>query len=109
VHKLTEARGRVFFEVAVKLIYAAFLISIGFKAGPLLVPVSGPGFAITPKILHIFFPLSSNKFTSVVDPECLSGIPDPDFYPFRIPDLGSRIQTQQQKRGVKKFAVKPFL
>jgi hypothetical protein len=31
-------------------------------------------------------------------------IPDPghDFYPFRIPDLGSRIQKQQQKKGVKK-------
>jgi hypothetical protein len=41
---------------------------------------------------------------------CGSGmfIPDPDFYPFRIPDLGSRIQKQQQKRGVKKFVVKPF-
>jgi hypothetical protein len=30
-------------------------------------------------------------------------IPDPDFYPSRILDLGSRIQKQQQKRGVKKF------
>jgi hypothetical protein len=29
-------------------------------------------------------------------------IPDPDFYLSRIPDLGSRIQKQQQKRGVKK-------
>jgi hypothetical protein len=36
-------------------------------------------------------------------------IPDPDFYPFRIPDLGSRIQKQQQKRkGEKKLVVKPF-
>jgi hypothetical protein len=34
-------------------------------------------------------------------------IPDPDFYPFRIPDLGSRIQKQQQNRGVKKIVVKP--
>jgi hypothetical protein len=35
---------------------------------------------------------------------CGSGmfIPDPDFYPSRIPDLGSRMQKQQQKRGVKK-------
>jgi hypothetical protein len=35
---------------------------------------------------------------------CRSGmfIPDPDFYPSRIPDLGSRIHKQQQKRGVKK-------
>jgi hypothetical protein len=28
--------------------------------------------------------------------------PDPDFYPSRIPDLGSRIQKQVEKRGVKK-------
>jgi hypothetical protein len=34
-----------------------------------------------------------------------SRIPDPDFYPSRIPDLGSRIQKQQQKRGVKKKLV----
>jgi hypothetical protein len=39
---------------------------------------------------------------SVADPGCLSRIPDPDFYPSWIPDLGSRIQKQQQKRGVKK-------
>ncbi len=45
---------------------------------------------------------------SVADPGSLSRIPDPDFYPFRIPDLG-RIQKQQQKRGVKKkLVVKPF-
>jgi hypothetical protein len=29
-------------------------------------------------------------------------IPDPDFYPSRIPDLGFRIQKQQQNRGVEK-------
>ncbi len=42
---------------------------------------------------------------------CGSGmfIPDPDFYPSRIPDLGSRIQKQQEKRGVKKkFVVITF-
>jgi hypothetical protein len=38
----------------------------------------------------------------VADPGCLSRIPDPDFYPFQIPDLGSWIQKQKQKRGVKK-------
>ncbi len=40
--------------------------------------------------------------SSVADPGCLSRIPDPDFlfYPSRIPDLGSRIQKQQQKIGV---------
>ncbi len=41
----------------------------------------------------------------MADPVCLSRIPDPDFYPSRIPDLGSRIQKQQQKRGVKKKLV----
>jgi hypothetical protein len=30
-------------------------------------------------------------------------IPGPDFYPSRIPDLGSRIQKQQEKRGMKKI------
>jgi hypothetical protein len=29
-------------------------------------------------------------------------IPDPDFYPSRIPDLGSRIQKLYQKREMKK-------
>jgi hypothetical protein len=47
------------------------------------------------------------SYASDADPEiqcCGSGmfIPDPDFYPSRIPDLGSRIQKQQQKRDVKK-------
>jgi hypothetical protein len=34
------------------------------------------------------------KNSSVVDPGCLSRIPDPDFYPSWIPDLESRIQKQ---------------
>jgi hypothetical protein len=41
----------------------------------------------------------------------VSGIPDPDFYPFRIPDPGSRIPDQKtatKERGEKKFVVKPF-
>jgi hypothetical protein len=42
------------------------------------------------------------KGSSVADPGCLSRIPDPDFHPSRIPDPRSRIQKQQQKRGVKK-------
>jgi len=50
---------------------------------------------------HYFSPLNT-FMSSVADPGCLSQIPDPDFYPSRIPDLGSRIQKQQQKRGVKK-------
>jgi hypothetical protein len=36
---------------------------------------------------------------SVADPGCLSRIPDPDFYPSRIPDLG----------GVKKICCHTFL
>ncbi len=39
---------------------------------------------------------------SVADPGCLSRIPDPDFYPSRIPDPASQIPKQQQKREVKK-------
>jgi hypothetical protein len=37
-------------------------------------------------------------------------ITDPDFYPCRISDLGSRIPDpkQQQKRGVKKIVATPF-
>jgi hypothetical protein len=36
-------------------------------------------------------------------------IPDPDFYPSQIPDLGLRIQKQQQKRRAKKNFVLAFL
>jgi hypothetical protein len=35
-------------------------------------------------------------------------IPDPDFYPSRIPDLGSRLQKKQQREGRKKIVVIPF-
>ncbi len=38
---------------------------------------------------------------SVADPGCLSRIPDPDFYPSRIPD--PKIATKE--RGEKKFVV----
>jgi hypothetical protein len=44
-----------------------------------------------------------NDKYSVADPGCLSRIPDPDFYPFRIPD-----QTATKDRGEKKLVVKPF-
>ncbi len=40
-----------------------------------------------------------------------SQIPDPDFYPSRIPDLESRIpdpKTGRKERGEKKFVVKHF-
>ncbi len=47
---------------------------------------------------------------SVADPGCLSRISDPDFYLSRIPDLGSRIQKQQQqKRGENFFLSYHFL
>jgi hypothetical protein len=42
---------------------------------------------------------------SVADPGCLSRIPDPDFYSFRIPDP----KTATKERGEKKLFVKPFL
>jgi hypothetical protein len=41
---------------------------------------------------------------SVADPGCLSRIPDPDFYPSRIPDP----KTATKERGEKKFDIIPF-
>ncbi len=55
-------------------------------------------------ILHL-------SLCSVADPRCLSRIPDPDFYPSRIPDPGSRIpnpKTAAKERGEKKLVVMPF-
>jgi hypothetical protein len=54
---------------------------------------------------------STSVHSSVADPGCLSRIPDPDFYPSRIPDLGSRIpdpKTATKERGEKKLDVKPL-
>ncbi len=53
-------------------------------------------------------------FLSVADPGCLSRIPDPDFYPSRIPDLGSRISDPGSKNsnnweGCKKIFCHTFL
>jgi hypothetical protein len=42
--------------------------------------------------------------SSVADPGCLFRIPDPDFYPSRIPDP----KTAIKERGEKKFVVIPF-
>jgi hypothetical protein len=39
--------------------------------------------------------------SSVADPGCLSRIPDPDFYPSRIPDP----KTATKEKGEKKFVV----
>jgi hypothetical protein len=52
----------------------------------------------------------------VVNPDLQCGgsgmfIPDPDFYPSRIPDLGFRIldpKTAKEDIGEKKFVVIPF-
>jgi hypothetical protein len=49
---------------------------------------------------------------SVADPGCLSRIPDPNFYPSRIPDPGSRIpdpKTATKERGEKKICCHTFL
>jgi hypothetical protein len=49
---------------------------------------------------------------SVADPGCLSWIPDPDFYPFWIPDLGSQIsdlKTATKERDEKNFLSNLFL
>jgi hypothetical protein len=54
---------------------------------------------------------NNKQKNSVADPGCLSRIPDPDFYPSRIPDLGSRIPDQKtatKERGEKKLVVIPF-
>jgi hypothetical protein len=45
--------------------------------------------------------LSPLLWLSVADPGCLSQIPDPDFYPSRIPDP----KTATKERGEKKFVV----
>jgi len=53
----------------------------------------------------IFFSSPSGFiFSSVADLGCLSRIPDPDFYPFRIPDP----KTPTKERGEKKLVVNPF-
>jgi hypothetical protein len=44
------------------------------------------------------------KRISIADPGCLSRIPDPDFYPSRIPDP----KTAIKERGEKKIVVIPL-
>jgi hypothetical protein len=49
--------------------------------------------------------------SSVADPGCLSRITDPEFYPSRIPDPGSRIPDPKiatKERSDKKLVVIPF-
>ncbi len=67
--------------------------------------------AVSKKILVLLLIEQTRNFygiDSIADPGCLSQIPDPDFYTFRIPDLGSRIQKQHQKRGMKKISCQTF-
>ena len=45
---------------------------------------------------------------SVADPGCLSRIPDPDFYPSRIPDLGSKNSTVPKEKDEKNFCYHTF-
>jgi hypothetical protein len=61
--------------------------------------------------LWLYYWISWPILLSVADPGCLSRIPDPDFYPSRIPDPGSRIpdpKTPTKDRGEKFFFVKPY-
>jgi hypothetical protein len=66
----------------------------------------------TGMVLLVFFiyrtgvPRFYGMVPSVADPGCLSRIPDPDFYPSRIPDPGSK--NSNKERGEKKFDVIPF-
>jgi hypothetical protein len=48
--------------------------------------------------------LLQHNNNSVADPGCLSRIPDPDFYPSRIPDP----KTATKERGEKKLDVIPL-
>jgi hypothetical protein len=48
-----------------------------------------------------YFMFIEQKF-SVADPGCLSRIPDPDFYPSRIPDPGFRIPDPGSKNSNKR-------
>ncbi len=43
--------------------------------------------------------------SSVADPGCLSRIPDPGFFPSRIPDPGSRIPDPKKHGEVKNFFI----
>jgi hypothetical protein len=62
--------------------------------------------------MHVPNPLKKiSKNASVADPGCLSRIPDPDFYPSRIPDPGSWIpdpKTATKERGEKKLVAIPL-
>ncbi len=58
-------------------------------------------FARVSEFLH---PIRPPLYFSVADPGCLSRIPDPDFYPSRIPDP----KTATEERGENNLFVIPF-
>jgi hypothetical protein len=66
------------------------------------------------KSKSFFYGVGTRKYlldSSIADPGCLSRIPDPDFYPSRIPDLGSRIpdpKTVPKEKDEKKFCYHTF-
>jgi hypothetical protein len=47
------------------------------------------------RISRLFMAILPSMQISVADPGCLSRIPDPDFYPSRILDPGSRISDRK--------------
>jgi hypothetical protein len=49
--------------------------------------------------------IPSTLISSVADPGCLSRIPDPDFYPSRIPDP----KTATKERGEKNYMSNLFM
>jgi hypothetical protein len=53
-----------------------------------------PGYGIRDEQPGSNFLEKRNHFFSVADPGCFSRIPDPDFYPSRIPD-----QKPQKREG----------
>jgi hypothetical protein len=85
----------------------------GIKSGPVVVmdakTIKIPAFSYDGKGEEVYFfagegPQPSSKVPAVLRPRCLSRIPDPDFYPFRILDP----KTATKERGEKKLVVKPF-
>jgi hypothetical protein len=79
---------------------ACYMTIAGFSVpdppGSLFTVFLGPNF--------IMKKCKNSEKCRVADPGCLSRIPDPDFYPSRIPDP----KTATKERGEKKFVVITF-
>jgi hypothetical protein len=52
-----------------------------------------------------FITLSVSVFQCVADPECLSWIPDPDFYPSRIPDPKRATKERGEKNKIEHYFI----